>query len=174
MQLSALPPIHWLRVPQADSLNQVLGERFSALKDDSATGKTHFFHGRFENLYIGKAQLPEIAPLVELAESLAQQRLGVRQALRSGYWFNAMGPGHVTSRHSHEEIDELLSAVYYVQVPKDSGDLILHAEPAVVRITPEPGLMVLFPPDLEHEVTENLSDRQRLSIAFNFGPTEEG
>ncbi len=173
MQLSALPPIHWLRVPKADSLNKILNERFSVLKDAPATGKTHFFHGRFENLYIRGEQLPEIAPLVKIAETVAGERLGSAQSLRSGYWFNAMGPGHVTSRHSHEEIDELLSAVYYVDVPADSGDLILHADPAVVRITPEPGLMVLFPPDLEHEVTENRSREQRLSIAFNFGPAEE-
>jgi predicted 2-oxoglutarate/Fe(II)-dependent dioxygenase YbiX len=81
-----------------------------------------------------------------------------------------MGPGHRTSLHTHDEHDELLSAVYYVTAPQDSGDLVIEDTPVTIRVRPEAGLMVLFPPDAPHAVEENASDRDRLSVAFNFGP----
>ena len=81
-----------------------------------------------------------------------------------------MQPGQRTSLHSHEELDECLSAVYYVTCPDDSGRLILHDDEAKIVIDPRPGLLVLFPPDLPHEVEENRGRGTRLSVAFNFGP----
>ena len=81
-----------------------------------------------------------------------------------------MQPGQRPSLHSHEELDERLSAVYYVTCADDSGRLILHDDEAQILVTPRPGLLVFFPPDLPHEVEENRSDQTRLSVAFNFGP----
>lgn len=113
--------------------------------------------------------MPEIAPVSAFARDVATRVLG-RADLRCGFWFNAMSPGHRTTRHSHEENDEQLSAVYYVACPADSGRLILHDEAAQIIVTPQPGLLVVFPPDLPHEVEENRSEAMRLSVAFNFGP----
>jgi uncharacterized RmlC-like cupin family protein len=81
-----------------------------------------------------------------------------------------MGPGHRTSLHTHEERDELLSAVYYVTAPAHCGDLVLDLSLTRLRLSPSPGLMVLFPPDVPHEVDVNRSGEDRLSVAFNFGP----
>ncbi len=112
----------------------------------------------------------ELRPVREFALRAAREIL--QQAkLHHGFWFNEMQPGHSTTLHSHEELDELLSAVYYINSPPDSGRLILHDDEARISVTPRPGLLVLFPPDLPHEVEENRSDRVRLSIAFNFGPS---
>jgi len=172
MELETLPRVHWLQLPGHESLNARLLARFEAVKDAPEHRRSHHFHGRYENLYIEREQIPEIAPLIEAAEQAALQVLGRSGPIRCGFWFNAMGPGHRTTPHTHDEDDELLSAVYYVTVPEDSGELLLYADPATVRVTPEPGLLVLFPPSLEHEVEENRSDRLRLSIAFNFGPLQ--
>jgi hypothetical protein len=170
MELESLPRVHWLQVPDHESLNARLLTRFAAVKDDPDHRRSHHFHGRYENLYIDRERIPEILPLIQAAERAALQILGSRDPLRCGFWFNAMGPGHRTTPHSHEEDDELLSAVYYVTVPEGSGDLLLYADPATIRVTPEPGLLVLFPPSVEHEVEENRSRELRLSVAFNFGP----
>ncbi len=172
MELETLPPVHWLHLPDFESLNAGLLERFDALKDDPGHRRSHHFHGRYENLYIERELIPEIQPLIEAVERAAMEVLGRGEPIRCGFWFNAMGPGQRTTPHSHEEDDELLSAVYYVTVPENSGELLLYADPATIRVTPEPGLLVLFPPSLEHEVEENRSDELRLSIAFNFGPPE--
>jgi uncharacterized cupin superfamily protein len=86
-----------------------------------------------------------------------------------GFWFNAMQPGDKTARHNHDEEDELLSCVYYITAPQNSGDLLLFDQDETLRVTPEAGKLVLFSPKLAHAVEENRSDQQRLSVAFNFG-----
>lgn len=171
--LQNLPDVRWLHLAGHQALNGTLLKRFNDLKDAPENRLSHFFHGRFENTYIERERIPEILPLIRAAEGAAADVLIRQRSIRCGFWFNAMGPGQRTSLHSHEEDDELLSAVYYVAVPEQSGDLVLHAGAARVTIAPEPGLMVLFPPYLEHEVTENRGDGLRLSIAFNFGPASD-
>jgi Putative 2OG-Fe(II) oxygenase len=170
MHITTLPPVHLLQIADADALNAALLRRFLSLYEGPETRRSHFFHGRFENLYIDREQTPEIWPLLATAEQAAQEVLGRRGALRCGHWFNLMGPGQCTSLHTHEEHDELLSAVYYVTAPERSGDLILEATPFTIRLRPTPGILALFPPDLAHAVETNESDQVRLSVAFNFGP----
>ncbi|MCB1772720.1 MAG: 2OG-Fe(II) oxygenase [Gammaproteobacteria bacterium] len=133
--------------------------------------QTHHFHGRFENTYIPVEKLPELAPIIEFVLAAARRVLA-EDHLRYGFWFNETPPGHRTSLHSHEELDERLSAVYYLDAPPECGDLLLHEDDALVRVRPRAGLAVLFPPDLPHEVDENRSGATRLSVAFNFGPAE--
>jgi hypothetical protein len=127
------------------------------------------FAGRFENIYVPRQRLPELSALSDFVLAAASQILH-KSPLRHGFWFNEMHPGHHTTLHSHEEDDELLSAVCYLQCPENSGRLILHDDDAQIVVTPRPGLVVLFPPDLPHEVEENASRETRLSLAFNFGP----
>ncbi|MBI5042085.1 MAG: hypothetical protein HZB57_13065, partial [Gammaproteobacteria bacterium] len=47
---------------------------------------------------------------------------------------------------------------------------ILYPPNGPVRITPQEGRLVLFLPDLPHEVAENRSAETRLSIGMNIGP----
>ena len=167
--LRGLASVRCAELPQSAKINKALFAAFVRERDGADVKRTHMFHGRFENIYIPAERLPEIAPVSAFARDVATCVLG-RADLRCGFWFNAMSPGHRTTRHSHEENDEQLSAVYYVTCPADSGRLILHDEAAQIIVTPQPGLLVVFPPDLPHEVEENRSAAMRLSIAFNFGP----
>lgn len=168
--LEALPPVHFAALQDAARVNAALSRAFDREKHGDAVRHTHHFHGRFENTYIARERLPEIVPIVEFALSAARRLLRYR-SLHFGFWFNEMQPGQRTSLHAHEELDELLSAVYYVNAPAGGGRLLLHDEPAQIRITPAAGMLVLFPPDLPHEVEVNASAAARLSIAFNFGPS---
>lgn len=167
--LSGLAPVHFAEVPDAEAMNTALIHAYGreSAKDD--VRRTHHFGGRFENTYIPEQRLPELTPLRDVVVTAAE-RILQREPLRYGYWFNEMAPGHRTSLHAHEEDDELLSAVYYLVCPEDSGRLILHDDDALITVTPRPGLLVLFPPDLPHEVENNTGRGTRLSIAFNFGP----
>ena len=158
------------RLPDADAINLALLEGFGRERNRDTTRRSHFFHGRYENLYIPRECLPEVEPILAFATAQARLLTGIEH-LKSGFWFNAMGPGHRTTRHAHEELDELLSCVYYVRVPPHSGRLVLFDENGDRHtVDPEPGLIVFFPPWLEHEVEENCSDSERLSLAINFGP----
>ena len=167
--LDTLAPVYFAELPQADLLNRSLLAAYSRERDGPDVRRTHGFGGRFENTYIPRERLPELAPLTGFAQRAAARILG-RDRLHYGYWFNEMQPGDRTTLHSHEEDDELLSAVYYISSPPGSGRLVLHDDEAQVYVTPRPGLLVLFPPDLPHAVEQNASEQTRLSVAFNFGP----
>ena len=163
--------------PQPDALNARLASAFAGLADADFDRRTHFIDGRFENLYVPADRLSGADELLRFVTAQARDVLGLdagptAPALRCGFWLNAMRPGQRTSRHNHDENDEMLSAVYYVTAPKGSGDILFHDQPFQIRVTPRPGLLLLFPPSLLHSVEANRSDQLRLSVAFNLGPAE--
>lgn len=161
--------LHRARFPDAATLNPRLASELDAVRDHPQVHRTHSFHGRFENTYVPAGLLPHFGVLGDWVLAQARGQLA-RDELRWGFWFNEMGPGHRTSLHDHDEDDELLSAVYYITAPVGSGDLLLWRDDEPTRIAPEPGLLLMFPPHIPHEVEENRSDAVRLSVAFNFGP----
>ncbi len=160
-------------LPDPAALNERLYARFLELSGTDRIRQTHHFAGRFENTYIAAADIPEIAAVLDVFRQQAAQWLDVAaDTLKAGFWFNAMGPGHVTSPHHHDENDELLSAVYYIRVPANSGELILYDDDTPVTVRPEEGKLVMFGPDVMHEVTVNNSPELRLSVGMNIGPAD--
>jgi hypothetical protein len=155
-----------------DKLNSELLTGFRNWQNSPDIRRTHLFNGRYENIYLDASHIPALAELVQTCTNQARDYLDI-EALKTGYWFNAMPPGAVTTRHSHDDDDELLSGVYYVHVPSDSGDLILYDAEPPTRITPVTGQLIFFPPNIDHEVTRNNSSEDRLSIGMNFGPRYE-
>lgn len=149
-------------------LNQRLMSGFLNHQDDEGVKRTHLFNGRYENIYLNVEHVPEMEKVMFHACAHANTILETSK-LDSGYWFNYMPDGAVTTLHSHDDDDELLSAAYYVSVPANSGDLIIHAKSGPVRIQPEEGSFIFFYPDVAHEVTKNRSGNSRLSIGINFG-----
>ena len=143
------------------------------LRGSERIRQSHYFGERFENIYINEADIPEISRVLDLMKQQAGQLLDMPvDALKAGFWFNAMEAGHRTTLHHHDENDELLSAVYYIRVPENSGDLILHEDGNEILIHPEEGKLVMFAPSMLHEVTANLGSGLRLSVGMNVGPAD--
>lgn len=160
-------------VPDAARLNPAILAAFESQQQSPVLRRTHFFAGRFENLYLPLEQVPALKSVLDFAEAMTRELLAIPdQPLRSGFWFNLMQPGHVTLPHCHDENDELLSAVYYVSVPPASGDLLLRAPGEQVRVKPQAGRLLLFSPTLVHEVERNQSNAARLSVGINIGPAD--
>jgi len=107
--------------------------------------------------------------------------------LRLFSWVNINPKGSRNYRHNHFTPEDplLFSGVYYVKVPKNSGNIVFHdprgsmihrsldmkylyvnSVPAF-SVTPSAGECYYFPSWLEHDVTENQSESDRISIAFN-------
>ena len=161
---------HVVALPDSERINAAIMVEFAALRDDPELKRSHYFGGRYENLYVPRQRLPSLAPVLAAGCKGAAEYLGQPDlSLSVGFWINEMGPGHVTLPHSHDEDDELVSGVYYVYVPEDSGELILQQGSTKNRVTPIEGEFVFFQPDIVHEVTENRSQQVRLSIGMNFG-----
>jgi uncharacterized protein (TIGR02466 family) len=79
--------------------------------------------------------------------------------------------------------------VYYVRCPKDSGVIVFenpfsfkafdelssynegfvqrNAQHKAIYVQPKDGLLLIFPAHLRHQVLENNSDEERISISFN-------
>lgn len=165
--------IHYRVVQLADRerLNEAIRAQYRALKDANSPAITHshYFEGRYENIYVPASVLTSIKPILDTARREAVTFLQRDSIPEVGFWLNEMAPGHVTLAHRHDEDDELLSGVYYIDVPEESGDLVLEQGCATTRICPQAGMLVLFPPDVLHHVTQNLGTETRLSVGMNFG-----
>ena len=99
-------------------------------------------------------------------------------------WVNLHDRGGFNFLHVHE--GSLLSGSFYLKVPPGSGRFVFRdPRPGVVhgyvkgavpngysdiQLTPEAGLLVLFPCWMEHYVEPHDSDEPRIVIAFNALP----
>ena len=102
----------------------------------------------------------------------------------SSYWCNINYFGSFNKPHTH--FGSIISGVYYVQIPKNSGNLIFEHNPLSTGTTyqnikkynqynsskwtcvPKENLCVLFPSYLSHYVESNLNKKERISISFNY------
>ncbi len=164
----AMPLFHKIHSQSAQKLNTALLAGFLQHENDENIRKTHLFEGRYENIYLNHQHIPQLNLLMTEAVILAEE-ITATPGLRAGYWFNYMPPGSITLPHTHDDNDELLSAAYYIYVPENSGDLILHSGTDKLQLQPQEGDFILFKPDVSHEVSKNNSAYYRLSIGINFG-----
>ena len=128
---------------------------------------------------------PVFAPLqqvIRAACTSALVEMGVRDmAFHLQSWVNMHDRGGFNFLHVHE--GSLLSGSFYLKVPPGSGRFVFRdPRPGVVHgyvkgavangysdvhLTPDAGLLVLFPCWMEHFVEPHNSDEPRICIAFN-------
>ena len=102
-------------------------------------------------------------------------------------WVNINSPGSLNLQHSHPSCD--LSGVLWVKCPDKSGNIFFHSPSGFETFQeiesytedfknnnnyhhsywfpPIEGRMLIFPSHLEHDVRENLSNEDRISVSFN-------
>lgn len=148
-----------------------------------AAGRTNRQGWNSEDMAV--LEQPAFAPLQQAIRTgciSALHEMGVRELpfeLQS--WINLHDRGGFNFLHVHEGC--LLSGCFYLNVPSGSGKLVFRdPRPGVIhgyvkgavpngysdiRLTPENGLLVLFPCWMEHFVEPHDSDEPRISISFN-------
>jgi hypothetical protein len=169
---NANPPLYRIgECRDCEALNATLRARIQLLLPDDVVRRHHYLGGRYENIYVTLESIPQLRVILDLATAQAAHILKCpKKHLRLGWWLNIMQPGDITWPHTHDAGEELLSGVYYIDVPPDSGKLLLTQGAQHLEIEPRAGGFVFFAPDLMHEVTRNESDRPRISVGFNVGP----
>jgi hypothetical protein len=174
MQIEQLAPkIYRTLFPDWQHQNLLIEQQYHQCLSDPDTKRSHFFNGRYENIYVPTRCVPALQPVLAFARECVQQITGHSGSYRLGFWFNDAGPGDQTLPHSHDDYDEILSAVYYVHVPAGAGQLVLAVDSGELAVQPVAGNLVLFPPDIMHSVTANSGNGRRLSVAMNIGPDTE-
>lgn len=119
--------------------------------------------------------------VLEVAQAIGYGEIPIKAA---NCWAN-VNPKYASNK-IHDHANCLLSGVYYVKTPKDSGTLMFYDprsaktfyKPLVSNFTAytadavahaaEEGLLLIFPSWLKHGVEPNLSDEDRVSISFNY------
>lgn len=86
-------------------------------------------------------------------------------------WGIVSQPGQSVAAHAHHESD--LTAVYYVEVPDNSGAIrfLNTASGGQTTVEPQSGQLVIFPSKQRHEVLTNSAGADRLSISFELTVT---
>lgn len=166
---------HVLACPQCLSSHAAIIQALFELKDSHQARKSHYFAGRYENIYLERDAIPTLGIILDTALDQAAHLLARPTiSLKLGFWFNLMQQGDVTLPHSHDDDDELLSATYYLQVPPQAGHLMLKLAAGVREIIPVEGHFVFFDPRIEHEVSRHPHPTARISLGINIGPAEAG
>jgi hypothetical protein len=164
---------HVLASPQCLPAHAAIIAKLFELKDGEQARKSHYFSGRYENIYLDRTLVPGLGAILNIALTEAAQLLSCGpDTLQLGFWFNLMQQGDVTLPHSHDDDDELLSATYYLQIPPASGSLLLQLPAGERHIDPVEGNFVFFHPRIEHEVTRHQHTTPRISLGINIGPAK--
>jgi uncharacterized protein (TIGR02466 family) len=88
-------------------------------------------------------------------------------------WAVVLNEGGFQKRHIHPEA--IVSGVVYIKLSEETkdknnaaGNLLFHLHTESIMITPQEGLVVLFPSYLAHETIPLTMDHERICIAFNY------
>jgi uncharacterized protein (TIGR02466 family) len=157
-------------------------------QNQASFGALHSFR---EDRFIPIEDFPSIRIVLEYflsaCNEIARERkwdLAESQFTISNYWVHATPPGELTQSHTHKPA--VLSGVFYIDKPENSGDLVFvdmnqfhdyNPKPLPGEIDPitspqmmikaDEGTMLIFPSWLPHKVPKNNSDRNRVSVSFN-------
>ena len=113
-------------------------------------------------------KLTPFLPLVRLLQTTIDLINPNHHNVINSLWLNISPPLSYNNVHSHGS--ESLSGVLYFQTPPKSGCIEFYSPldfNSALRHQPQPKEMILFPQNLYHSVEPNLSQEDRISIAFN-------
>lgn len=88
----------------------------------------------------------------------------------SNVWSNICPPGSYVKPHNHyyDEYPNAIAGVYYIQKPKDSGNLIIESEEIIVNEND----LIFFEDTKTHWTQPNKSKENRIVISFNLNPKD--
>jgi uncharacterized protein (TIGR02466 family) len=95
-------------------------------------------------------------------------------------WFARTQKNEYHHQHAHKTE---LAGIYYLKTNGKDGNIAFHSDtrilqtsrifrnpetlPHALALTPQIGMLLLFPGWLEHSVTSNQTDEERISLSFN-------
>ena len=166
--------IHKLKVPNYETLNKKLTSEIQEIKGNDKNGILRSNKGGWHSKDYFTYQdsdrtFKDLTKIISdyYSEIIFQNK---KYILLSHLWANINTKGNFNSPHNHP--NSHYSGVYYVKVPKNSGNLYFVDMPFDIdlkEIIPEEGSLYMWQSHLLHRVGENLTDDDRMSISFNFG-----
>ena len=186
-------PIYTKELPNYKNLNKHLFKHIKAWsKTDKSMEKTNAGGGWHSPTNMGdkKEYKPLLKELFIMAQELFKDYGLEPECALGNMWANINYPGSYNKTHIHP--NSTWSGAYYVQVPKDSGNIWVedpragpqHLIPRrvdnlpkqlwrVIKYPPVEGQCIMFPSWLPHGVESNNTKEKgekgwRVSVSFNF------
>lgn len=132
-------------------------------------------------------QLKKLKMQLDTAVQEASQQAGLPPLHLNNLWFNINGYKDHNMMHDHQ--GSLISGVLYSHATdaENQGNIEFHREDSAIHYIPpldrynhftsqkgsyqpKKGLLLLFPSWLKHSVNSNMSQQERYSLSFNYGP----
>jgi len=160
-----------------------------ALKDDDFGRNMEEYAGWHSN-QISVEDVENTTEIIKVVRSIYGAAAGVARSWNynpelvfNACWLNINSPGNFNEQHRHPATN--LSAVYYVKANENSGNIwfirdgrtedyfhsngrnTIHTAPRTSEEVTT-GKFYIFPSHLDHKVDPNLSNEDRISLAFNF------
>lgn len=115
---------------------------------------------------------PDFFPLIDILNNVVSNITKTPNYKVESMWLNISSFGNYNGLHTHSKsFSNLLSGVFYLKTPKNAGNIMFHNPIDInhsLEFTPEEGDLLIFPRILAHAVSPNLSQEDRISIAFNY------
>ena len=189
MHLFFSTPIWASKINNFESVNNEMFEYISSLQKKDPLGiiKSNFKGWHSKNFDMKDAEPKNFIEEIKININPAINDMGwdlqTQEVKVSNMWAIINTKGSLNQKHHHSNSD--LSAAYYVTAKENCGDIVFYdPRPAKVykhpiaknpntlnatinSISPEPGMLILFPSYLEHSVNPNLSEYNRIVISFN-------
>jgi uncharacterized protein (TIGR02466 family) len=174
-----------LNYSDIESVEAICKEEYN--KDPEGSMKSNYGGWQSNNLQNCELEVTLFPEIQNICQQFAKDVLKIGKPVKMlNAWINIndKNSSNVTHTHPHS----ILSGVYYVKTPENSGNIkffhpaidmferdwsdIQKLEPLEINspawwFTPEEGHMYLFPSWLKHNVLPNKSDDERISISFN-------
>jgi hypothetical protein len=148
-------------------------------QEGTAFNSGNYFDLTTKNITLLKTKMKELSDDISIQYNWRNKPTGIYGTQRPLF------PNELDTPHYHH--GQKLVGVYYVKAEQNCGDIILHdprggtdwpdinartedngkTQRIYHRITPKPGMLVLFPNYLIHSVEPNFSGSLRLSIAMS-------
>ena len=166
--------------------NEVLSDYFYKLRDENKKGRVKSNRAGGWQSELLNLKDKEIMPLSNEIINVVN-KIGFKEQFKIfAMWGNINSPGSYNLMHRHAHT--ILSGTYYVKTPKDSGQIqfrcpvegvLLHQWWAnklngdYYKYNPEKGMLLIWPSFVDHWVTPNNSNDDRISISFDLIATNQ-
>lgn len=151
----------------------------------------------YTSFYTGSLlECEEFIPLQKYLDSAIKLSLSEKEGTNKfdlkwmDFWYTIYDTGKNVEEHFHPNC--IISGVYYLKCPENCGDIVFldstynyknycvnisplktFTYPRNFKVTPEEGMILLFPSWLTHKTEHNQSNEDRIMFAFNLVPTKE-
>ena len=189
LNLTFVTPIWTSIIPKHREINEKMFIYIKSLqkKDQSGIKRSNLlgWHSKDFDLELGQSRffINSISPqlnsvLTDMGWDIKKQEVKI-----TGMWAVINKKNSSNAMHIHS--NNYISAAYYVKAPKNCGDIVFYdprfaatyrypkisktnkLNSNIVSFQPKEGMLVLFPSYLQHSVSVNKTDKERIVISFN-------